>query len=73
LERHQAALQQFAVALELNPQAAKIYYHLGGLYREMGRQTSMVQAWETFLRLAPNHAEAGKIRPLLEDYTKQEK
>ena len=73
LERRRAALEQFERALKINPQAAKIYYHLGELYGEMGRRDDMTKAWKTLLRLAPNHPQAENVRAVLDNYAVQEK
>jgi tetratricopeptide (TPR) repeat protein len=60
-----AAASDFESAIKLNPKNAYAYYYAGLAYNKLKRPDKMVQHFETFLKLAPNAPEAGKVRALL--------
>jgi len=60
-----AATSDFESAIKLNPKNAYAYYYAGLAYNKLKRPDKMVQHFETFLKLAPNAPEAGKVRALL--------
>jgi tetratricopeptide (TPR) repeat protein len=60
-----AATSDFEGAIKLNPKNAYSYYYAGLAYNKLKRPDKMVQHFETFLKLAPNAPEAGKVRALL--------
>jgi tetratricopeptide (TPR) repeat protein len=59
------AASDFEGAIKLNPKNAYAYYYAGLAYNKLKRPDKMVQHFETFLKLAPNAPEAGKVRALL--------
>jgi superkiller protein 3 len=60
-----AAASDLESAIKLNPKNAYAYYYAGLAYNKLKRPDKMVQHFETFLKLAPNAPEAGKVRALL--------
>ena len=60
----QAAVD-FERALELNPAIAYSHYYAGIAYNGMKQRDKMVEHFQTFVQMAPNAPEAGKLQSLL--------
>ncbi len=59
------AVTDFDKALELNPASAYSHYYAGIAYNGLKQRDKMVEHFQTFVQMAPNAPEAGKLQSLL--------
>jgi len=62
---YQGAINDLNDAIARKPDNAYAYYYAGLAYSGLNRQDKMIDSFQTFLKLAPNAAEADKIKSLL--------
>jgi len=62
---NEQAIKDLDAAIALKPDNAYAYYYAGLAYSALKRPDKMVQNFQTFLKLAPDAPEAGRVRSLL--------
>jgi len=60
------AIAELKKCIGMNPKHAMAYRALGMAHSVMGKQTSAVKAFEKFVKLAPGHKDAAKVRAIIE-------
>ena len=62
---NEQAIKDLDASIALKPDNAYAYYYAGLAYSALKRPDKMVQNFQTFLKLAPDAPEAGRVRSLL--------
>jgi len=62
------AIEEFKKCLAADPGYGLAYRSLGVSYMLLGREKSAVDAYERFVREAPTHRDAPKVRQIIDDY-----
>lgn len=73
------AMEEFQIALRLNPKYVEAHNNLGATYAEQGRLNEAIEEFQTALRLNPNHVNAhnnlgsaytkqGRLNEAIEEY-----
>lgn len=60
-----AALQNLLKAKRLNPNEPKVYVLLGAVYQSLGRKKDAIDAFEFYLKMAPNGRFARELRNII--------
>ncbi|MFC1610332.1 tetratricopeptide repeat protein [Myxococcota bacterium] len=73
LQQRKPILAQHALekCVALRPRDAEAFRLLGVAHAMVGREQSAIASFEAFLRLAPDHKAAGKVRELVESHRKK--
>ena len=61
------AIEEFHVALVVNPDLAIVHFNLGIVYHDLDRMDSAKCYWETYLRLEPDGVASEDARAHLRD------
>lgn len=61
-----AALRSAKQAIRYRPSAAKAHLIIGAIYQMKGQKAAAIDAYDRFLKLAPNGRSSGEVRQILE-------
>jgi serine/threonine-protein kinase len=65
------AVEEFKKCLKENPRHARSYKMLGRAYIMLGRESDAIDAFENYVKLAPNAKDAPKVRAIIDKFRGQ--